>query len=460
VKRAWSRKAFWYDRWDLEDFTVSDIRVVRVANVLALLLALLTPAVADAAARLSFDDLLANLKSPNAKTRQEAAAALGKARRREAIPGLSALARDSESKVRFEGAHALRELRDPAAIPALVTFTEDAESNIRQEAIMALVELYVDTDRAAGVERFIEVFSDQYDRTTLPPHSKVEPAVLRALTLGLRDDDPRIREESALALGLLGARSSLPELGQALQDPEPSVRGAAALAIAKLGGAEHGKALVALLADDAGSVRNRVLHAIGVLKVKEAGPALRETFEANRRKEIGLRALEALSRVADPAQADLFRELIQDADPGRRRLAIEGLARVSDASVLPAFKKDYQREKSDELKVAYSFAITLLGDRAFLDSVVLNLPSRTLGKRCRDYVMELGRGVLPELYTYLNDPDADIRAELCDILAMMGDPASVPRLSPLVNDPSPQVADRANRAIEHLRRAGAEASSR
>ena len=175
---------------------------------------------------------------------------------------------------------------------------------------------------------------------------------------------------------------------------------------------------------------------------------------------MGLRALEALSRVADPAQADLFRELIQDADPERRRLAIEGLARVSDASVLSAFKKDYQREKSDELKVAYSFGITLLGDRAFLDSVILNLPSRTLGKRCRDYVLELGRDVLPELYSYLNDPDADIRAALCDILAILGEPESVARLSPLVNDPSPQVADRANRAIEHLRRTSAEASVR
>ena len=254
---------------------MSDMCLMRARRVLALLLAVSMAGVAGAAARLSFDDLLANLKSPNAKTREEAAAALGKSRRREAVGGLSALARDPESKVRFEAAHALRELRDPAAIPALVTFTEDPEPDIRQESIVALVELYIDIDRATGVERFVEIFSDQYDGTILPPYMKVEPSVLRALTLGLRDDDRRIREESALALGLLGAKSSLNELGQALQDPEPSVRGAAALAIAKLGGTQHGRALVALLADGADSVRNRVLHALGVLKVREAGPALR-----------------------------------------------------------------------------------------------------------------------------------------------------------------------------------------
>jgi HEAT repeat protein len=181
-------------------------------------------------------------------------------------------------------------------------------------------------------------------------------------------------------------------------------------------------------------------------------------FEANRRKELGQRTLQALSRVADPAQADLFRELVQDADPDRKRLAIEGLARVSDERLLPAFKKDFQREKSDDLRVAYSFAITLLGDRAFLDSIVLNLPSKTLGRRCRDYILELGRDLLGDLYPYLNDPDADIRAELCDILAAFGDPESIARLTPLVNDPSAHVADRANRAIEQLRRATSEAS--
>jgi HEAT repeat protein len=284
----------------------------------------------------------------------------------------------------------------------------------------------------------------------------VDASVLHALTLALRDDDKGIREEAALALGLLGAKGSLKELGQALQDPEPSVRGAAALAVAKLGGTEHGKALVALLADESVGVRNRVLHALGTLRVREAGPALREMFEANRRKEIGVRTLEALSRVSDPAQADLFRELIQDADPERKRLAIEGLARVSDSSLLPAFKKDYQREKSDELKLAYAFAITRLGDRAFIDSLVLELPSKTLGRRCREYILELGRDIEPDLYAYLNDPDADIRAGLCDILATLGDADAVGRLSPLVNDPSPQVADRANRAIEHLRRGSSE----
>src|SRR5262245_21953759 len=71
-----------------------------------------------AAGKPSFDDLVANLKSPNAKTRQEAASALAKSRRREAVTPLAALVRDPEFKVRLEVVRALRDLRDESAVPA------------------------------------------------------------------------------------------------------------------------------------------------------------------------------------------------------------------------------------------------------------------------------------------------------------------------------------------------------
>jgi HEAT repeat protein len=47
-----------------------------------------------------------------------------------------------------------------------------------------------------------------------------------------------------------------------------------------------------------------------------------------------------------------------------------------------------------------------------------------------------------------------MRDTLCDIFARFGDPGAIPRLTPLLADPSSKVADRANRAIEKLRRTG------
>jgi HEAT repeat protein len=297
------------------------------------------------------------------------------------------------------------------------------------------------------------MFSDEYDRASVPPYTSVDPSVYRGLATVLRDEDKSIREGAALALGILDGRPALRDLSAALQDTEPAVRGAAATAIGKIGTTEDGKALIPLLADENTGVRNRVLQAIGVLRVREAGPALRESYEQNRKKESGVKVLACLSRIGDPAQGDLFRELVQDPNLETRRLAVEGLGRIADASMLPAFKKDYQRERNEELRLAYSFALTLLGDRAFLDSLVLALPSRTLGSRCQDYILEMGTSITGDLYPYLNDPEAKIRASLSDLLAQIGDPASIPHLQPLINDPSKDVADRANRAVERLKRA-------
>ena len=412
----------------------------------------LAAGLAAAGPKLSFEDLLANLKSPNTKTRVEAATELAKRGRREAIAPLSSLVRDPEPKVRYQVVRALGALRDLTAAPALLTSLGDGDPEIREEAISALVELYAERDRATPVGRFLQIFSDEYDRSSVPPHMTVDPGVIQALGNALKDEQRSVREAAAYGIGILNGRAALPQLASALQDVEPGVRGAAATAMGKIGTASDGKALVPLLADESSGVRNRVLQALGVLRVKEAGPALRQMYEANRRKELGLKVLSCLSRIGDASQADLFLELVQDADIERRRLAVEGLGRISDAARLPDFKKDYQRARNEEMKLAYSFALTLLGDRAFLDTLVLNLPSRTLGNRCRGYLLEMGSDILADLYPYLTDPDADIRSALCDILAMVGDEGSIARLAPLKDDPSPSVADRANRAIERLRR--------
>jgi HEAT repeat protein len=361
--------------------------------------------------------------------------------------------------VRLEVVRALRELRDVAAVPALVTSLRDGDARIREEAIGTIVEIYGERERSGGVAGFLEIFSDEYDRASVPPFTAVDRGVFDGLAEALRDEDRDIRRSAAYALGILGGRSKVRELVAALQDPEAEVRAAAATAVGKVGNAEDGKPLVSLLADESGAVRNRVLQALGVLRVREAGAALRQMYDANRHRELGLRVLACLSRIGDPAQADLFRELVQDPDSETRRLAVEGLGRVADPAELPAFKKDFQRERNEELKVAYAFALTLLGDRAFLDTIVLGLPSRTLGRRAHAYLLEIGRPVLPDLYPYLRDPDATIRAELCDIIGALGDDEAISRLTPLLSDPSPNVADRANRAVERLRRgAGGEAS--
>jgi HEAT repeat protein len=416
-------------------------------------LGLVAPVLADS--KSSYDDLVANLKSPNARTRQEAVAELGKSRRREAVAPLSPLVHDPELKVRVEVVRAFRELRDLAAVPALVISLGDGDPGIRREVVATLVEIYAEEESHSPLEpliRFLKLRSDEADRSTVTPFASVDPAVHQALGKALHDEDKQVRESAALALGILGGSPAMRELKTALQDPVPDVRSAAAIAIGKVGTEEDGRALIPLLADESGDVRDRVLYALGVLRVKAAGPELAAMYETYRKKPLGTKVLSTLSRIGDAPAGALFVQVVQEPDPQRKRLAVEGLGRIADKDRLIALKKDYQRERDEEVRLAYCFALAHTGDHAFLDTVVLALAG-PLGTRSRAYLMELGRPVLPDLYPYLSDQDAEIRAALSDIIGALGDADSIPRLSPLLNDPSTRVADHANRAVERLRRA-------
>ena len=427
-------------------------RAARLSLLPALLLAFVAAPLAWTEE--SFEDLLANLKSPTARTRLGAVESLGKTRRREAVAPLSALVRDPEVKVRLAVVAALRQLRDTSGIPALVTSLQDGDPEIRDEAISAIVEIYGDRERGGPIDRFLQAFSDEYDRASIAPYTSVDPSVYRALAAVLRDESRSVRADAAYAIGILGGSVVSRELVAALQDPEPSVRAAAATALGKVGTAEEGKAVIPLLADESTSVRNRAMEAVGVLRVRDAGPPLREMFEQNRRRELGIRVLASLSRIGDPAQADLFRELLTSNDPEQRRLAVEGLGRVADVSMLDAFKTDYQREKNGSVRTAYNFSLVRLGDRAFVDGLVLALGAGGPGaERARHYLLEIGVSIAPDLYRYLNDPEPEVRGAVAELLAQLGDRAAVPRLNPLLSDPNSKVADRANRAIQRLQRA-------
>jgi len=275
--------------------------MTRAVGLMAVL-CLVSSGLAHGLAGPSFEDLLANLKSPNVKTRQEAARELGKSRRREAVAPLAALVRDPEVKVRMEVVRALRGLRDLDAVPALVTSLDDGAPEIREEALASLVELYTDRERSTAIDRFLAVFSDEDDRAALSPLTRVDPAVYSGLAKLLGSEEKRLRREAALALGILGGRAAMDKLILALQDPEPSVREAAAMAVGKVGTMEDGKALIPLLADVSEEVQKRTLRAIGTLRVKQAGPALRQMYEGARKKSWATRALEALSRIRDPNQ--------------------------------------------------------------------------------------------------------------------------------------------------------------
>jgi hypothetical protein len=93
-------------------------------------------------------------------------------------------------------------------------------------------------------------------------------AVLRQ---GLKDGDPLVRAEAALALGRRRATIALSDLRAVLKDPDEHVRGAAVYAIGLIGDARQREAVRPLLDDDQAFVRAiaaETLHRLGDRTVK------------------------------------------------------------------------------------------------------------------------------------------------------------------------------------------------
>jgi len=412
----------------------------------------LLPQSAHAARRASCDDLRANLKSPTAKTREKAANELSNARCQDSVDALSALAADPDEHVRMAVVKALRELRDPGSVPALKRMLSDGLPEVRREAVNGLVEVYGDRARPDALSLFLGSFSDAIDLYRIPAYVRVAPGVIDGIAARLGDDDVKVRRAAAYALGVLRGDSAASRLAAALQDPDSDVRAESATSLEKIQAVKEGSALIPLVDDESSDVRTRALHALGTLQVREAGAAIRTAFDNNRRREWEPRILDALARVRDPAQREFFVSLVEDADPTRRRFGVEGLARLGGGNdLVVALKKDYQREKNSEVRLAFCFALVKAGDHAFVDSLVLALPDRGAGRRAKEYLVELGSPILPDLYPYLGDPSADVRAGLVDVFVEIGDPEAVPYLSKLTEDPNRDVADRATRAVERFK---------
>ncbi len=395
---------------------------------------------------------LEGLRSPNPSVRKKAVSDLSKSKRPDALPRLVELVRDPDLDVRLAVLRALASLRDLAGVPSMVVFMGDGQARVRSEAIDGAVEIYTHRDRP-GMSRFLSIFSDGRDKPEPLLVAAVDLDVYRSLARLLKDSDMGVRESAAEAIGILGGTEVAVDLVTALGDAVPAVRAAAVTAIVKVGTSADGEALVPLVKDSSTTVRRRALAGLGRLRVTDAAADLRKVFEANQDSEDGILALTSLAQIALPQDRSLFQRLALQADPRRRRPSIEGLARLADKGNEARFKRDFQREKNDELRSAYAFAIFLFGDRPFLDTVVLGLAgSKDRARQSRGYLEEIGARGLPDVLDYLRESDARIRAGLCDALSTAGVADAAPAIEPLARDKDQQVAASAARALAILRR--------
>lgn len=393
------------------------------------------------------------LRSPNPSVRRKAASDLGKSRRKDALPRLAELVRDPDVEVRMTVLRAIASLREVAGVPSMVVFMTDAQPRVRLGAIDGVVEIYTHRDRP-GASRFLSIFSDGRDKPEPLVVTAVDFEVYRSLAALLRDSDMRVREAAAESLGILGGTEVAADLAAALGDAAADVRAAAVTALVKVGTSADGEALTPLIRDPSAGVRRRAIAGLGRLRVVDAARDLRAFFQAQPDSDEGILALSTLAQLAQPTDRALFQRFAQQSEPRRRRASVEGLARLEEKGHEARFKRDFQREKSDELRAAYAFALFLFGDRPFIDTVALGLAgSKDRARQSRGYLEELGARALPEALDYFREPDAKMRIGLCEAFSAAGVSETIPAIEPLARDRDQAVAASCGRALAILKRA-------
>ena len=125
--------------------------------------------------------------------------------------------------------------------------------------------------------------------------------ITAALSLGLEDADPGVRESAARALGRTWDEGALDPLAWAVRDDDDAdVREAAARALGDIGGAGGVSALIAALRDPRGSVRESAVAALGAIGGDSAFQALVDVSMTDRDPWVRAEAAAALEEAAGP----------------------------------------------------------------------------------------------------------------------------------------------------------------
>jgi HEAT repeat protein len=255
------------------------------------------------------------LKSSRWQLRADAAARLGAARERKAVPALIRAANDASGVVRLAAVNALAALRHPASAEPLAgllaglalrpkeskteaaPLSESAEYEALAQALGAL--------EAAAVSPLLRLL-DAEKRDTRRWAARAlglarDPRAVEPLIRRLADNRSEVRKAAAQALGEIGDARALDPLVQCLSNRDHELRRAAAIALGGIGSARAVDALRAVAEDPNEPVQLAAVEALRRIGGLRAGAGLRAIADSSRKslRDAALASLNGLK--FDPA---------------------------------------------------------------------------------------------------------------------------------------------------------------
>lgn len=369
--------------------------------------------------------------------------------------------RNPDAKIRFNALRLLREAGHVEAIAPMAPLVNDPIDEIQLEAIAALLSFYLVEDVPASrrVALLFEVRTPAraaaaFELGPLAAWPRpVPPELITHLLQAVDDEHARVRLEAIYALGVIArpplALDDAPALIKALDHYDPAIRAGAARVAGRLHVASAGDALIRAVNDSNADVRYAAMRALGDVQEVRAVEALAEQLTFYGRGEGAWSALHALAKIAHGSSVPLFTARLGDRDESLRRAAMEGLGRSGDTSENAALQEAAGTDASPMVRAAAAFALQLQGGN-YVPRLAESLRTDRMVPQIVGYLVELGPAVEPPLLTLLQDPDPAIRGQVARVLGAIGGGASRTALQPLLQDRNRRVVQQATWALERL----------
>jgi HEAT repeat protein len=384
----------------------------------------------------------------------------------------------ADPATRLRTVQMLKQAAYPEAAVPLAALVTDAQDDIQLEAIAAELNIFmaerVVPRRRIGLVEVRNAARAEPAFTAGPNALGARPVpteVLTALRTAVRDENPRVALEALYAFGVLAVeplgnarrdllRASGPDVAALIGSSDAVLRYAAVRVLGRVFAKRAqdepiestvGDAAITALNDTNRAVRAAATHALGTMRYERGVQALADLFAYYGKGDAADAALDALAHIAHSTSVPLFTAQLASKTPSLRGIAIEGLARTGDASSLAAIQVVLDNERNQNVTLAGSFALVMLGN-APTDRVADWLGKPKLREQTRQYLTELAPGRTSMFAHQLLDSDPQIRLDIVDVLGLAGDPAAIVSVEPLMKDRDPQVARAAERAVARLRR--------
>lgn len=336
-----------------------------------------------------------------------------------------------------------------AWIPSLVGLLEAPDQRLRLKAVRALARVVSDP-RAA--DAMVRALADPFSlvRWEAAKGARVrDPKVIGALARALDDPDSGVRVFAAESLGQIGGAHAVEPLAAALRHPDADTRRAAARALGWTRTPAAAEPLLAALGDPAPPVRAAAATALGVVGDRRVLPALeRLAFEdyAIVEEDQWANWTVTVSDAAASAAGDV-----------RERVGIEpeDIARLVEALRM---RDPYHDAIVVGRPVQAVNVLVALGERA-VEPLLAALRDPKAGLRANAALI-LGRirdaRAIEPLIAALADPEPVVRTQAVWALRDLGDPRAAPPLVAALRDEADEARSAARYALEKMGEAAIE----